>query len=196
MTYKDLEIIPVPDELKKELHSVKYVLDNSENSGLCVRVLENMGFWESEDYYTIKNVNENGGNIGVHGFIYNTEVYNFLENNEVEIARHIVDTWTENIDVDKYIDDATEWTYIFDGPDGFNLKTLATCVSIIDMSPYYRFIDNLRNSSKKNKDLQKLYLFDLYLLLENEEMPVEFSTQHFACIFALESVCREFEKND
>jgi hypothetical protein len=189
MTYKDLEKIPVPDELKKELHSVKYVLDNSEKPGLCVRVLENMGFEDSQDYFTVKNVNENGGNIGVHGFIYNTEVYNFLENNEVEISRHIVDTWSENINVDEFIDEASDWADIEDDSENINLETLSICLSIIDRSPYFA-------RERKSKEMKKLFLFDLYLLLENEEMPVEFSTQHFACIFALESVCREFEKND
>ena len=192
----DLREIKLPAKLKKTYHSVKYVLDNSNYSSLVEAVLQQMGFSDSEDYYSISTCNRAGANAGISGFIYHRECDLFVSENSVKIAEYIRNFCEETGSMgeeyqEKAMDmlieesDLTNEEEVDDYLQNINLSIAGMCYGFFVWSPYFRNLDNDVN------DLTALYEF-----FRNETLNTETNIGTFLAWFALEGVCREFEKND
>jgi hypothetical protein len=199
MTFDELKKIPLPDELKKELHSVKYVLDNSNYPALVEMVLNQMGFDNSEDYYNIQNCMNNGASGGYHGFIYHSECEDFVREAGNVLENYIVEFCEETgLMGEEYMDEAISILYeqnylenanddidIHDYEDLINPRLAGMCYGILKWSPFFK------NDKFDREDFSSLYWY-----FDNENMIPSGSVASFLAWFALEGVCREFEKND
>jgi hypothetical protein len=197
MTLDELKKIPVPDELKKELHSVEYVLDNSNYRSLVIDVLEQLGFDSSEDYYQIENCFKHGADGGVNGFIYYNEVIDFVKNYKDNIRSYIIDFCEETGSMgEEYRDESVmilleNSSVDSDNEDEFNefmedidQMYAGMCYGFLQWSPFFK---NDKNDTES--------FIELYEFFVNKKIP-DGSVSTFLAWFALEGVCREFEKND
>lgn len=195
MNLDELKKIPVPDELKKELHSVKFVLDNSNYPALVEMVLNQMVFDSSEDYYNIQNCMNNGASGGYHGFIYHSECEDFVREAGNVLENYIIEFCEETGSMgEEYIEEAVMTLYEDNakGEDDFddyvdliNPRLAGMCYGILKWSPFFK------NDKFDREDFSSLYWYFDY-----ENMIPSGSIASFLAWFALEGVCREFEKND
>jgi hypothetical protein len=197
MNLDELKKIPVPDELKKELHSVEYVLDNSNYRSLVLDVLEQLGFDSSEDYYQIQNCYKHGADGGVNGFIYYNEVIDFVKNNQLNVRKYIEEFCEETDSMGReYRDEAVmiileNSSVDSENEDEFNdfmedvePMYAGMCYGFLQWSPFFK---NDKNDTES--------FIELYEFFANNKIP-DGSVSTFLAWFALEGVCREFEKND
>jgi hypothetical protein len=197
MNLDELKKIPVPDELKKELHSVEYVLDNSNYRSLVLDVLEQLGFDSPEDYYSIENCFKHGADGGVSGFIYYNEVIDFVKNYKDNVRKYIIEFCEETGSMgEEYQEDAIMViagnNVDTDDEDDFNDYVDSIDASYAGMSygffkwsPYFN----------KDKNVDDEDFIEMYEFFVNKKVP-NGTVCTFLAWFALEGVCREFEKND
>ena len=197
MTIEELKKIPVPDELKKELHSVEYVLDNSNYPALVEMVLIQMGFDRSGDYYNIQNCMNNGADGGYHGFIYHYECEDFVRD-AGNVLKNYIEEFCEDTDSmgREYRDEAVmiileNSSVDSENEDEFNdfmedvePMYAGMCYGFLQWSPFFK---NRKNDTES--------FIELYEFFANNKLP-KTMVASFLAWFALEGVCREFEKND